>query len=151
MSVMTSVCAWIVKHAPSATFRTRDIVNATGIDVSQASNALRTLTDTGAVRIVTGNAGRGGNTYRVADLQAVRLRSFAENTRAKETTLPFALVESEPDEPEHLTFAVDHDGDLQMVRPDGSMALMLDNANARRLVGFVALQATAILMARQGD
>lgn len=147
MSVMTSVCAWIVKHAPSATFRTRDIVDAIGVDVSQVSNAVRTLTDTGAVRIVTGNAGRGGNTYQVAELQAVRLRSFAENKPAREPEPTFALVESEPDEPEHLTFAVDHDGDLQMVRPDGSLALMLDNANARRLVGFVSLHATAILMA----
>lgn len=149
MSVMTSVCAWIVTHSAESTFRTRDIVNATGIDVSQVSNSLRTLTDTGAVRIVTGNAGRGGNTYRVAELQAVRLRSFAGNKPAREPEPAPALVDGEvPGDTgqDFLTYALDHDGDLQIIQPDGE-AFTIDNENARRLVAFVALQASAILMA----
>lgn len=147
MSVMSSTCHWIITHRAEGSFRTREIVDDTGIDTSQVSNALRTLTDTGAIRIVTGNSGRGGNVYQVRDLQAVRLRTFIEKKPAATAPEPVAPTEDEAGEDEeHLTFAIDHDGDLQILRPDGSMTL-IDNANARRLVAFVALQASAILMA----
>lgn len=149
MSVMSAVCAWIVTNNAEAPFRTRDIVAAVGVDVSQVSNALRTLTDNGALRIVTGNSGRGGNVYQVRNLQAVRLRSFADRS----TPAPAAAaaadagdVTPQDGEQEFLTYAVDHDGDLQIIKPAGT-AFTIDNANAKRLVAFVALQATAILTA----
>lgn len=130
MSVMTEVCTWITKN-PRTQFRTRDVVAMTGLATDQVSNALSRLADTGALQIVEANHGRGGNLYAVAQLEPIRLRSFGS---------PAA------DEPEHLTFAVDHDGDLQIIRPDGE-AYLIDNENARRLVAFVCVQATAILTA----
>lgn len=153
MSVMAKLCSWIAEHRPEASFRTRDPVDALGIDVSQISNALRTLTDSGAVRIVTGNGGRGGNVYQVRNLQAVRLRTFASNTTSEPAASAPAPVAADPPdkrEPDFLTYAVDHDGDLQIIRPDGEMYL-IDNENARRLVAFVALQASAILSRRIND
>lgn len=138
MSVMTEVCAWITKN-PGRQFKTRDVVAMLGLKTDQVSNALRLLADVGALQIVEVNHGRGGHVYGVADPEQIRTKSFGDLSRP--------IEEPTANEPEYLTFAVDHDGDLQMVRPDGSMALMLDNANARRLVGFVSLHATAILMA----
>lgn len=149
MSVMSAVCAWIVTNSAEASFRTRDVVGAVGVDSGQVSNALRTLTDNGALRIVTGNGGRGGNVYQVRNLQAVRLRSFADrSTPAPAAAVAADAVAATPqgDEQEFLTYAVDHDGDLQVIHPDGT-AFTIDNGNARRLVAFVALQASAILLA----
>ena len=47
-------------------------------------------------------------------------------------------------EPEYLTYAVDHDGDLQIIKPDGE-AFTVTNENAARLVSFLCMSATAIL------
>ncbi len=130
MSVMTQVCTWLVANAEGRQFRTRDIVAALGLQTVRVSTVLSALADTGAVQIVEAHMGRGGNLYAVAQMEPIRLRSFAQS----------------PAEPDHLTFTVDHDGDLQIIRPDGE-AYLIDNENARRLVAFVALQASAILMA----
>lgn len=130
MSVMSQVCSWLVTHGEGLQFRTRDIVSALGLQSDRVSTALSSLADTGAVRIVEAHHGRGGNLFEVAQMEPIRLRTF---------TAP-------NEDEEHLTFAIDHDGDLQILRPDGSMTL-IDNANARRLVAFVALQASAILTA----
>lgn len=137
MSVMTEVCAWITKH-PGRQFKTRDVVAMLGMKTDQVSNALRLLADVGALQIVEVNHGRGGHVYGVADPEQIRLKSFGDLSRP--------LEEQAAAEPEYLTFAVDHDGDLQIIKPDGEV-FTIDNENARRLVAFVALQASAILMA----
>lgn len=144
MSVMTEVCTWIAKN-PRTQFRTRDVVAMTGLATDQVSNALSRLADTGALQIVEANHGRGGNLFAVAQLEQIRLKSFA----AGAPEVVAAQVDGElPGETgqDFLTYAVDHDGDLQIIQPDGE-AFTIDNENARRLVAFVALQASAILMA----
>ncbi len=144
MSVMTEVCTWIAKN-PRTQFRTRDVVAMTGLATDQVSNALSRLADTGALQIVEANHGRGGNLFAVAQLEQIRLKSFA----AGAPEVVAAQVDGElPGESgqDLLTYALDHDGDLQIIQPDGE-AFTIDNENARRLVAFVALQASAILMA----
>lgn len=118
------------------TFCTREVAAALDMEPMKVSMSLKQLHHTGAIMATRRGPKREGNIYVVADRSRLQAR------------VDGALKAGRPPrpEPEYLTYAVDHDGDLQIIKPDGE-AFTVDNANARRLVSFVALQASAILMA----
>ena len=137
MTPMVQLAQHLLTLPADAVFTTRTIAAALDGDPMRISQSLKQLHRTAAVMIAKRGACRAaGNEYRIAD-------------RAKlEARVAGAIGPGRPKAPEsdYLTYAVDHDGDLQIISPDGT-ATLIDNANARRLVAFVALQATAILTA----
>lgn len=123
-------------------FTTRTVSAALDMDPRKVSMSLKQLHRAGAIMATKRGSRRAGNDYTIADRRKLQLRVdgvIGAGRPRKEAAEAVA-------EPEHLTFAVDHDGDLQIIKPDGEV-FMVDNENARRLVGFVCLSATQILMA----
>lgn len=118
------------------TFCTREVAAALDMEPMKVSMSLKQLHHTGAIMATRCGPKREGNIYVVADRSKLQAR------------VDGALKAGRPprQEPEYLTYAVDHDGDLQIIKPDGE-AFTVTNQNARRLVAFVSLQASAILMA----
>lgn len=83
-------------------------------------------------------AGRLAGIYVLDDIDQLRRRTDGSARRAR--------IETPAEEPPPLAFFIDGDGDLQLVR-EGEAPVLIRNADARRLVAFVAIQATAILTA----
>jgi hypothetical protein len=117
-------------------FAALDIAAETGLTKSQVYSALHYYVAIGAVDKTPDPTGRTRSLYRVADREELERR---KEGRARRTV-------HDDDELPPLQFFVDSDGDLQLVR-EGEEPLVIPNRDARRLVGFVALQASAILMA----
>lgn len=137
MKPMQKIAQYLLTLPADAVFTTRMIAAALDGDPKRISQSLKQLHLTAAVMIAKRGACRpAGNEYRIADRTKLEAR-VAGAIGPGRTKAP---------ESDFLTYAIDHDGDLQILRPDGTVT-MIDNANARRLVGFVSLHATAILMA----
>jgi hypothetical protein len=134
---MQSVAQHLLALPPDEIFTTRTVSAALDADPMRISQSLKQLHHTAAIMIATRGACRSaGNEYRIADRSKLQAR------------VDGALKAGRPPrpEPEYLTYAVDHDGDLQIIKPDGE-AFTIDSANAKMVVAVVALQASAILMA----
>lgn len=137
MTPMQSVAQHLLALPPDEIFTTRSVSAALDADPMRISQSLKQLHHTAAIMVATRGACRpAGNEYRIADRSKLQAR------------VDGALKAGRPPrpEPEYLTYAVDHDGDLQIIKPDGE-AFTVTNENARRLVAFVSLQASAILLA----
>ena len=115
-------------------FAAAAIAAETGLGKSQVYTALHYFVDIGAIEKLPAPGGRIGSVYRIVDRSELERRTDGRARR------PVAEVEELPP----LSFFVDHDGDLQLVR-EGADPVLIRNADARRLVAFVATQATAIL------
>lgn len=137
MSGMVSTVAKFFVAEKDNTHSAKAIVAATGLTASQVYNALHYLCAIGALRKQTPADGRMASVYVVVDRSQLERRI---DGRAR-----VALSEDLPDAPP-LTFFIDADGDLQLVR-EGEEPVLIRNSDARRLVSFVCLQASAILMA----
>ena len=115
-----------------------DIATDTGLSTSQVHSALHYYAAIGAVEKMLDPGGRTRSVYRISNRSELERRT---DGRARK-----ALSEELLDEAPPLSFFIDGDGDLQLVR-EGEEPVLIRNADARRLVAFVATQATAILTA----
>jgi hypothetical protein len=115
-------------------FATAAIAAETGLNKSQVHSALHYYVDIGAIEKLPAPGGRIGSVYRIVDRSELERRTDGRARR------PVAEVDELPP----LNMFIDGDGDLQLVR-DGEEPVLIRNADARRLVAFVATQATAIL------
>lgn len=132
----TQILASHLLNCSAETFEADAIASETGLTKAQVYNAMHYFVDIGAVAKVPRSNGRIGHVYAIASRDELERR---QEGRARRT------VAEHPEAPP-LNIYIDGDGDLQLVR-DGEEAYHIPNADARRLVGFVALQASAILMA----
>jgi hypothetical protein len=114
----------------------KDIAAGTGLTKPQVFNAVHYLCQIGALAKQEWPDGRMASVFVIADRAQLERRT---DGRARKAFSEELLDEAPP-----LTFFIDGDGDLQLVR-DGEDPVLIRNADARRLVAFVATQATAIL------
>jgi hypothetical protein len=116
------------------TFTAKAVIAETKLRPAQVYNVLHYLLTIGALDKGENPDGSQAGLFRVRDRSelARRVDGHARHVLAAPA--------------EFMTFAVDHDGDLQVLR-EGEEPFVIDNANARRLVGFVAMSASAILTA----
>jgi len=138
MTLTEQVRQYILALPKDGQVTAREVAAAYDMTSANASAVLQRMVRQGGLAIRHSGHGRNGNVYVIADPSLVEYPVSRREPGAQESSADDATAA------EHLTFAVDHDGDLQIIRPDGSVT-MIDNQNARRLVAFVALQATAIL------
>lgn len=117
-------------------FAAAAIAAETGLGKSQVYSALHYFVAIGALKKLPAPGGRIGSVYRIVDRSQLEQRTDGRARR------PIAEVEELPP----LAFFIDGDGDLQLVR-DGEEPVLIRNSDARRLVSFICLQASAILMA----
>jgi hypothetical protein len=110
----------------------------TGLGKSQVYTALHYYVDNGAIEKRPAPGGRIGSVYRIVDRSELERRTDGRARR------PVAEVEELPP----LSFFIDGDGDLQLVR-EGQDAFHIPNRDARKLLGFFCVSATAILSAGQ--
>jgi hypothetical protein len=116
----------------------KDIAAGTGLTKPQVFNAVHYLCQIGALAKQEWPDGRLASVFVILDRAQLERRTDGRARRALSEEL---LDESPP-----LTFALDHDGDLQILR-EGEEPFVIPNADAKRLVGFVCSTASAILMA----
>lgn len=126
------------------TYTAAGIARALGITVQQASNGLRNLTDYGAIEIRRKGHGRTPSLYVAGESEPLQARAEG---RIRRGARPGAQRQEAAEDEAPWSFCVDSDGDLQLLRPNAD-PIVMPNEAARRLVAFVALQASAILMAR---
>jgi hypothetical protein len=131
--VAQHLLAGAVEHYAAAA-----IAAETGLGKSQVHSALHYYVDIGAIEKLPAPGGRVGSVYRIVDRSELERRTDGRARRAFSEEL---LDEAPP-----LSFFIDGDGDLQLVR-EGEEPVLIRNVDARRLVAFVATQATAILTA----
>jgi hypothetical protein len=136
MSGIVSTVARFLLDSRAPTHTAKDIADCTTLTKAQVFNAVHYLVQIGALAKQDGPNGRLASVFVVADRSELERRTDGRARR------PVAEVEELPP----LSFFVDHDGDLQLVR-EGADAYHIPNRDAKRLVGFVCLQASAILMA----
>jgi hypothetical protein len=116
----------------------KDIAAGTSLTKPQVFNAVHYLCQIGALTKQEWPDGRLASVFVVADRAQLERRTDGRARRAFSEEL---LDEAPP-----LSFFIDGDGDLQLVR-EGEEPVLIRNVDARRLVAFVATQATAILTA----
>jgi hypothetical protein len=138
MSGVVSTVARLFLDSREERQTAKDIAAGTGLTKAQVFNAVHYLVQIGALAKQDGPDGRLASVFVVADRAQLERRTDGRARRALSEEL---LDESPP-----LNFFIDGDGDLQLVR-DGEEPVLICNADARRLVAFVATQATAILTA----
>jgi hypothetical protein len=138
VSGIVSEVARFLLDSRAPTHTAKDIADCTTLTKAQVFNAVHYLCQIGALAKQEGPDGRLASVFVVQDRAQLERRT---DGRAR-----VALSEDVLDQPAPLTFAVDHDGDLQILR-EGEDPIVIPNRDAKRLVGFVAMSATAILMA----
>lgn len=134
--VIPVIASWLLE-AEAQSFTARSIAEGTGLTLPQVYNGVHYLCNIGALAKQHDSAGRMASIYTLDDIDQLRRRTEGSARRVRRPT-----VEEAPP----LNFFIDGDGDLQLVR-EGEEPVLISNADARRLVAFVATQATAILMA----
>ncbi len=138
MSKVISVIASWLLEADAESHTARSIAEGTGLSLQQVYNGVHYLCNIGALDKKHDGAGRLAGIYVLDDIDQLRRRTDGSARRAR--------IEAPAEEPPPLAFFIDDDGDLQLVR-EGEEPVLIRNADARRLVSFVCLQASAILMA----
>jgi hypothetical protein len=116
----------------------KDVAAGTSLTKPQVFNAVHYLCQIGALAKQEWPDGRLASVFVILDRAQLERRT---DGRARK-----AFSEELFDEAPPLTFALDHDGDLQILR-EGEEPFVIPNADAKRLVGFVCSTASAILMA----
>jgi hypothetical protein len=137
MSGIVSEVARFLLDSRAPTHTAKDIADCTTLTKAQVFNAVHYLVQIGALAKQDGPNGRLASVFVVADRAQLERRTDGRARR------PIAEVDELPP----LAFFIDGDGDLQLVR-EGADPVLIRNADARRLVAFVATQATAILTAQ---
>jgi hypothetical protein len=122
-------------NAEIDTFTAKAVIAETGLRPPQVYNALHYLLTIGALDKGDNPDGSQAGLFRIRDRSELARRVDGQARR----------IVAEPEGPP-LAFFIDGDGDLQLVR-EGEEPVLIPNADARRLVAFVATQATAILTA----
>ena len=138
MSGIVSEVARFLLDSRTPSHTAKDIADCTTLTKAQVFNAVHYLVQIGALAKQDGPNGRLASVFVVQDRAQLERRVDGRARRA--------LSEELLDEAPPLNFFIDGDGDLQLVR-EGAEPILIPNADARRLVSFVATQATAILMA----
>jgi hypothetical protein len=138
MSGIVSEVARFLLDSRAPTHTAKDIADCTTLTRAQVFNAVHYLCQIGALAKQDGPNGRLASVFVVVDPAQLERRTDGRARKAFDEEL---LDDAPP-----LNFFIDGDGDLQLVR-DGEEPVLIRNADARRLVAFVAAQATAILTA----
>jgi hypothetical protein len=138
MSGVVSTVARLFLDSREERQTAKDIAAGTGLTKAQVFNAVHYLVQIGALEKQDGPDGRLASVFVVADRAQLERRT---DGRARKAFSEELLDEAPP-----LNFFIDGDGDLQLVR-EGEEPVLIRNSDARRLVAFVATQASAILMA----
>ncbi len=136
MSKVISVIASWLLEAAAESHTARSIAEGTGLSLQQVYNGVHYLCNIGALDKKQDGAGRLAGIYTLDDIDQLRRRTDGSARRAR--------IENPVEERPPLAFFIDDEGDLQLVR-EGEAPVLIRNADARRLVAFVATQATAIL------
>ena len=131
----TQILAAHLLNCSAETFEVEAIAAETGLNRKQVYSGLHYFVDIGAAKKVPRANGRIGHVYAVANRDELERRL---DGRARRQV-------AEADDTPPLNIYIDDDGDLQLVR--GDEAYHISNRDARRLLAFVATQATAIMTA----
>jgi hypothetical protein len=136
MSGIVSEVARFLLDSRAPTHTAKDIADCTTLTKAQVFNAVHYLVQIGALAKQEGPDGRLASVFVVADRAQLERRTDGRARR------PIAEVDELPP----LAFFIDGDGDLQLVR-EGQDAFHIPNRDARKLLGFFCVSATAILTA----